>query len=171
MNTWVYQAGYPVVEVSWVEGKHLLRIEQHRFISSLAPHDFEFERRHNKSFDYIWIIPVTIVSPSNQTAGQVYWLQKQYTWVEIDQNSNKWLKVNYNQNGYYRVNYEEKMWKALIDVLRLAERNAGRNHQLGPADRASLIDDAFSLMRIGYVDVEIALDLTRYLGMYLNDES
>lgn len=52
-----------------------------------------------------------------------------------------WIKVNVNQSGFYRVMYEEQMWSKLIAELR-------RNHTVfNPADRASLIDDAFTLSR------------------------
>lgn len=47
-----------------------------------------------------------------------------------------------NQTGFYRVMYDEDMWLTLISLLK-------SNHQLfSPADRAGLIDDAFSLCRL-----------------------
>lgn len=53
----------------------------------------------------------------------------------------KWIKANVNQSGFYRVMYDESMWKSLISVLRT-------NHKiLNSADRANLIDDAFTLCR------------------------
>lgn len=53
----------------------------------------------------------------------------------------KWIKVNVNQSGFYRVMYEESMWNKIIADLR-------KNHTIfNSADRASLIDDAFTLSR------------------------
>lgn len=53
----------------------------------------------------------------------------------------KWIKVNVNQSGFYRVMYDETMWADIIDELKT-------NHtSFSAADRASLIDDAFTLCR------------------------
>lgn len=54
----------------------------------------------------------------------------------------EWIKVNVNQSGFYRVNYERVMWQALIRALR-------QNHTVfSAADRAGLLDDAFTLCRL-----------------------
>lgn len=54
----------------------------------------------------------------------------------------KWIKANVNQTGFYRVMYDEDMWFSLISLLK-------SNHELfSSADRAGLIDDAFSLCRL-----------------------
>ncbi len=51
----------------------------------------------------------------------------------------KWYKANLNGTGYYRVNYPVENWDALI--LQLQE-----DHEVfTAADRAQLINDAFSL--------------------------
>lgn len=53
----------------------------------------------------------------------------------------KWIKANVKQSGFYRVTYDDDMWSNIIDALR-------KNHSVfNPADRASLIDDAFTLCR------------------------
>lgn len=53
----------------------------------------------------------------------------------------KWIKANVNQSGFYRVMYDDAMWAAIINTLR-------KNHTVfNAADRASLIDDAFTLCR------------------------
>lgn len=59
---------------------------------------------------------------------------------EVDANT-EWLKANVNQSGFYRVTYDDEMWAALIKALKI-------NHTaFSPADRASLLDDAFTLCR------------------------
>jgi aminopeptidase N len=52
-----------------------------------------------------------------------------------------WFKANVNQAGFYRVNYDTETWRALVDALR------ANFSVFSPADRASLIDDAFTLCR------------------------
>lgn len=50
-----------------------------------------------------------------------------------------WFKANINGTGFYRVNYPEENWDALALALK-------KNHkQFSSADRAQLINDAFSL--------------------------
>lgn len=53
----------------------------------------------------------------------------------------KWIKFNVGQRGFYRVTYDEGGWDALIHVLQTEP------HTLSPADRASLLDDAFTLVK------------------------
>jgi glutamyl aminopeptidase len=50
-----------------------------------------------------------------------------------------WIKANVNASGYYRVNYEPAIWTSLIRVL------TTQPTAFSPADRAQLIDDAFTL--------------------------
>ena len=50
--------------------------------------------------------------------------------------------MNVNQSGFYRVTYSDDMWQSIISALQ-------HNHSVfNPADRASLIDDAFTLCRL-----------------------
>lgn len=52
-----------------------------------------------------------------------------------------WIKMNVNQSGFYRVTYNDDMWQSIISALQ-------HNHSVfSPADRAGLIDDAFTLCR------------------------
>lgn len=68
-----------------------------------------------------------------------------------------YIKCNINQTGFYRVNYPKEMWSSIIKTLM-------RNHtKFSPADRANLIDDAFSLCDAGEVNASIPLELSLYL--------
>lgn len=68
-----------------------------------------------------------------------------------------YIKCNVNQTGFYRVNYTEDMWTAIIHTL-------WNNHtKFSPADRANLIDDAFSLNEAGMLHAVIPLKLSLYL--------
>ncbi len=50
-----------------------------------------------------------------------------------------WFKANLNNTGFYRVNYPKHIWDGLTSQL-LAEHTI-----FSTADRAQLINDAFSL--------------------------
>ncbi|XP_063592167.1 endoplasmic reticulum aminopeptidase 1-like [Penaeus indicus] len=69
----------------------------------------------------------------------------------------KWIKFNVGQRGFYRVTYDEGGWDALIHVLQTEP------HTLSPADRASLLDDAFTLVKAGTINATVALNLSLYL--------
>ena len=61
------------------------------------------------------------------------------------------------QFGYYRVNYPAEGWSSLAALL------ARDPSALGPMDRASLLNDAFSLAESGHIGYTVPLDMTRYL--------
>lgn len=69
----------------------------------------------------------------------------------------EYIKCNVNQTGFYRVSYPDEMWSSIIQTL-LA------NHtKFSPADRANLIDDAFTLCAAGELNASIPLELSLYL--------
>lgn len=56
------------------------------------------------------------------------------------------------------MNYAEKNWKSLTNQLQ------GNGHRLiNPRNRAQMIDDALNLAFAGYLNYDIALNLTLYL--------
>lgn len=73
-------------------------------------------------------------------------------------NETKWIKFNKDQVGYYRVNYELSEWKLLSEAL------SNKLNDFSTADRAHLLNDAFSLAEATQLDYGVALNLTRYLA-------
>ena len=69
----------------------------------------------------------------------------------------EWVKFNVGQFGYYRVNYPQEDWTALAKLL-VREPSA-----LAPMDRASLLNDAFSLAESGHIGYNVPLSMTEYL--------
>lgn len=68
-----------------------------------------------------------------------------------------WIKINKNQVGFYRVNYEIDEWKKLSEAL-LKDLAS-----FSDADRAHLLNDAFSLAEAVQLEYNVPLDLTKYL--------
>lgn len=171
MNTWVFQQGYPVISVKWSNDSRHIIVEQQPFISSLGPSEFAEAFNQNISiFRQLWFVPLTIITPDNVSEAKVYWLKDNSMEIELDSRyryNNGWLKLNHNQSGFYRVNYHLDIWKQLIKMLNSVQHNLNQ-HYLSPSDRAGLIDDAFSLMRIGYLNVDITMNLSKYLGRKKN---
>lgn len=70
----------------------------------------------------------------------------------------KWIKFNKDQVGYYRINYELSEWKVLSDAL------SNKLNDFSTADRAHLLNDAFSLAEATQLEYGVALNLTKYLA-------
>lgn len=69
----------------------------------------------------------------------------------------KWIKFNRDQVGFYRVNYPVDDWKKLGEAL------VSDLEKFSVADRAHLLNDAFTLAQSTQLNYDIALDLTKYL--------
>lgn len=106
--------------------------------------------------DYRWIVPVDYVTNLvdfrdsfilNKTSSRpIYTLNigpniiVYFTAYEVEFPADVlWFKANLNNTGFYRVNYPKHIWEGLITQLL-------REHTIfSTADRAQLINDAFSL--------------------------
>ncbi len=69
-------------------------------------------------------------------------------------------KLNLGQSGFYLVNYDEAGWRAIGAAL--------ESGSLGPLDRYGLQEDAYSLLRAGYLSVDAYL---RLLTSFKNEEN
>lgn len=68
-----------------------------------------------------------------------------------------YIKCNVNQTGFYRVSYPDDMWSSIIRTLH------NNHNKFSPADRANLVDDAFTLCEAGELNASIPLQLSLYL--------
>nr|APA34011.1 seminal fluid protein [Nilaparvata lugens] len=153
MDTYTRQMGLPVVTITQ-EGNRLT-LSQTRF---LADKNATFDECES-TFKYKWEIPLTYVTSNNPSEVHRTWLHLHDNSTSIDlPEGTKWVKFNLRQKGYYRVNYTSEGWKALSDLLI-------NNHEvLSAADRASLLNDAFSLASAGYLNYNTALSLLKYIS-------
>ena len=68
-----------------------------------------------------------------------------------------WIKFNMGQKGFYRVNYPREDWSEFINIL-------DTNRELfSQADRAHLLNDAFSLAESGHLEYDIPMAMVAYL--------
>ncbi|NWU63672.1 AMPE aminopeptidase, partial [Pterocles burchelli] len=146
MDTWTRQMGYPVLEMG---GNSVLT--QKRFLldpsadASQPPSDF----------GYKWNIPVKW-RVGNSTNYALYNISDS-TGITISSSPNNFAKINPDQIGFYRVNYDSQNWARLSTLL------ANYHKDFSAADRAGILDDAFSLARPGLVNYSVPLELTKYL--------
>ncbi|NXR20827.1 AMPN Aminopeptidase, partial [Cinclus mexicanus] len=147
MDRWTLQMGFPVVTVNTLNGT----VSQKHFLL-----DPTSSVDRPSDFNYIWIVPITWMTGSNQGSGN-YWLTKVSETNNDFRLSSSWLLLNINVTGYFRVNYNQENWDQLLNQL-------GTDQTVIPViNRAQIIDDAFNLARAKYVDVTLALNTTLFL--------
>lgn len=145
METWTRQKGFPLVRLSVIEDGQL-HATQRRF--QLLPADLVTDVAR-------WHVPLTFVTDDGRQ--RLLWMNRTDLDVPLGGPAPIWIKANVNQTGFYRVNYDASNWAALRVQLH-------RDHRaLSAADRASLLDDAFTLARSGELNLSVALDLAGYL--------
>ncbi|XP_067616976.1 aminopeptidase N [Eurosta solidaginis] len=160
MDTWTLQTGYPVLTVLRNPNTHAIRMEQERFVytNQSNVNDTAGERTS------LWWIPITYTT-SNElnfvNTRPITWVPRSKVYEIEDRNlsTSNWFIFNIQQTGYYRVNYEEDNWKAITAYLMQPQQIKN----IGPANRAQLIDDVMNLARGAYLSYEMALNMTRYL--------
>ncbi|XP_071451977.1 endoplasmic reticulum aminopeptidase 1-like [Hetaerina americana] len=137
-------------------------------------------------FGYKWYIPLTFHTDLDPGAPNLVWMNMTGVSIKVpvpgmpeeeeeegeppqegttanpqkpvDKHEVKWLKGNVDQQGFYRVMYEpQELWDALVTAI-LKDHAA-----FAPADRASVLDDAFTLCRAGLVSATLPLRLSLYL--------
>ncbi|XP_042237280.1 endoplasmic reticulum aminopeptidase 1-like isoform X3 [Homarus americanus] len=162
MDTWTLQAGFPLISVSLQDGH--VTASQARFLVC-EENVTDPNEPLNTTLGYRWHVPLTYITSGNPHNQTMHWMN--LTDVDFDvARDTKWIKVNVGQRGFYRVSYDMAGWEALNNVLQT------NIDTLSPADRASLIDDVFTLVNpfcttiqnwAGTVSATVALDLSLYL--------
>ncbi|XP_066600502.1 aminopeptidase A isoform X2 [Prorops nasuta] len=152
MDTWTRQKGFPVLTVRKGQGNKYI-LTQKRFLSDP---DAEYDPAESE-YRYKWTIPITYIT-NNSGIATLFWFDKDADdlIIELDEPA-EWIKFNKDQVGYYRVNYENSEWEVLSNTLRWYHQ------RLSVADRANLLEDAFSLASAGLLDYSTAMDMTAYL--------
>ncbi|KAF1514260.1 Glutamyl aminopeptidase, partial [Eudyptula albosignata] len=146
MDTWTRQMGYPVLEM----GSNSV-FTQKRFLL-----DPNANASHPPSdLGYKWSIPVKwrLGNSTNYT----FYNTSDSAGIIIASPPNTFANINPDHIGFYRVNYDSQNWARLSTLL------VSNHTDFSPADRAGILDDAFSLARPGLVNYSVALELTKYL--------
>ncbi|CAH7017408.1 aminopeptidase Q [Phodopus roborovskii] len=149
MDSWTYQGGFPVVTLNVSTG--IMRQEP-----------FYLEKAENQilvSHNNTWIVPIFWMK--NGTTQPLVWLDKSnmvFPEMQLSDTDGDWVILNLNVTGYYRVNYDELGWKKLSQQLEKDPKAIPVIHRL------QLVSDAFALSKNNYIEIETALDLTKYLA-------
>ncbi|XKL69322.1 hypothetical protein PGB90_007091 [Kerria lacca] len=158
MDTWTRQMGFPLVSIRKenVTASTYLATQTRFLLTSDVP-NITTIRQPSSPFKYKWYIPLSYYTDqTNFKNVETVWMNMTNITFEVDPKV-AWIKANVNQSGYFRVNYSQELWDNLVVQLK-------KDHSVfSPADRANLLDDAFTLSRAGVVNVTLPLRLSMYL--------
>ncbi|XP_076056130.1 endoplasmic reticulum aminopeptidase 1-like [Oratosquilla oratoria] len=153
MDTWTLQAGFPLISINFTDG-HVVA-SQARFLVC-EENMTDPNEPINSTLGYRWHIPLTYITSADRENQTMVWMNLTDVEFEVGQDV-EWIKFNVGQRGFYRVSYDAQGWQTLTNVL------LNNFEELSSADRASLIDDVFTLVKAGRINASVALDLTLYL--------
>ncbi|XP_006158456.1 aminopeptidase Q [Tupaia chinensis] len=149
MDSWTHKNGFPVITLNVSTGI----MKQEPFYPRKVKNQTLLTRNDT------WIVPILWIK--NGTTQSLVWLDKSskvFPEMQVSEADHDWVILNLNMTGYYRVNYDKLGWKKLSQQLEKDPKAIPVIHRL------QLIDDAFSLSKHNYTEIETALDLTKYLA-------
>jgi puromycin-sensitive aminopeptidase len=143
MNSWIFQGGFPEVEISQSpEGDGLL-VEQRRF--GYLPQAVGGE----------WHVPLVVRHSDGETEQTITAIVGATPEEIRTDGPIEWAIANAGGNGFYRVRYTPELMDKLVDRL----------DRLDPLERYTLLDDTWAHLKAGRVDSGTYLDLaSRYRG-------
>uniref|UniRef100_A0A8C3F6C7 Aminopeptidase n=1 Tax=Chrysemys picta bellii TaxID=8478 RepID=A0A8C3F6C7_CHRPI len=147
MDSWTCQNGFPVLTFNLSTGI----ISQEQF--------YNRRTQNNTTYNNTWIVPISWIR--NGSAQPLVWLDKSskmFPEMQISDSEHDWILLNMNMAGYYRVNYDPLHLKRLAQLLEKDPK------AIPVVNRLHLIDDAFTLAQAGYIEIEAAFELTKYLA-------
>ena len=141
MDSWIFQGGYPVVEVELV-GPRTLRLRQERF------------RFDGVVDDTRWVVPVLLTSArgDEQSTSRVLLSEREQD-VELPFDA-EWVHIDSGGSGFYRSRY--------VGALRRAV--AGHVAELSPLERYNLVDHEFAFTLAGGRTAAEFCDFARSFG-------
>ncbi|CAK9830592.1 Glutamyl aminopeptidase [Anthophora retusa] len=153
MDTWTQQMGFPLITITR-DGNTITAVQK-RFL--ISPKENGTELVQSKSpFNYKWYVPLSYYTDKEPRKLHNVWMNLTDVTFEISSDV-KYIKCNVNQSGFYRVTYPDEMWASIIATL------LNDHTKFSPADRANLIDDAFTLCEAGELNATVPLELSLYL--------
>jgi puromycin-sensitive aminopeptidase len=141
MDSWILQAGYPLISVS--PGRDgSLALEQERFFY-LSPGEADRTR---------WAVPLVLRrGRGGDTSEQRILLEQDSGGVELSPRPD-WVLANAGSHGFYRVRYLGGLLESLSSRLMT---------ELAPVERYSLADDAWASLLAGSMTANAYLSLAR----------
>ena len=148
MDAWIYQRGYPLVNVKQCDGCVKTILTQQRF----------FYKSPDEADETVWPIPMGIKyadSDGNPRSMKMLMTEDDVEIAELA--SARWVNVNGGSNGFYRVNYSPELMTSLRDAM----------GDMEAIERYSLADDQWAAMAAGSSS---AIDYVRLAESYSDED-
>lgn len=136
MNTWVYQRGFPQVDVRLVESGVELSQRRHMVIP-------------DETDATVWKVPVQLRGSANGERFEMKFLLEDDEATVLVDGDIEWVVANAGGYGFYRTNYSEDVFRSLLDHV----------DDLGDNERYALVSDTLGFVRSGQIPVTHFLDL------------
>ncbi len=148
MDAWIYQRGYPLVNVKQCDGCNKTILKQNRF----------FYKAPDEADKTIWPIPIGIkFADADGNADSMKMLMTEDD-VEVGELAGvRWVNANAGSNGFYRVNYSSDLMTAMRDVM----------GEMDAIERYSIADDQWAAMAAGNSS---AIDYLKLAEGYSNED-
>ncbi len=147
MDGWTRRTGLPVVTAARAAGG--LRLRQERFFLDRDP-------GRPAADPALWEIPIAAADAAGRrTAARLVARE-----AVVEAPPADWIKLNAGQTGFFLVQYDEEGWRSLAGAVQAMA--------LPALDRHGLQEDAYSLMRAGYLPVP---EYLRLAGAYAREEN
>lgn len=136
MDTWVFQPGFPQVDVKAVPGG--VQLSQRRYL--VTPDETDTT---------IWKVPIQLRGSVNgESYSEKFLLEEDEAIVEVEGDID-WIVANAGGFGFYRTRYSEDLFGALLTNVDSLDDN----------ERHALVSDTLGFVRNGQIPVTDFLDL------------
>jgi puromycin-sensitive aminopeptidase len=142
MDSWIFQAGYPLVSLELADGEQL-SVSQQRFLY--------LDDRDTGSNGAHWQVPVIVRTGTEAQAGDLrLLLSGERAQLHLPQGAG-WVVGNAGGDGFYRVRYAGDLFARLLPRVQ---------SDLTAIERFNLVSDTWSATLAGYTSLTDFLDLT-----------
>ncbi|KAJ8959940.1 hypothetical protein NQ314_006143 [Rhamnusium bicolor] len=152
LQKWILSPGYPLIKVTLKNSTDVEVVE-------ITHKRFVYPMDNMPSYDNDdWDIPLSRTTQSEKNFNKtidVFYTPEGLTFTNED---GGWIMLNMQGGSFYRVNYDETLWRRIIRSLKGEERK-----DIHVLNRAQLVDDIFSIARIGDVNYSLAFELAEFL--------
>ena len=134
MDSWIFQGGFPVVDVDLVQEGSVLRFTQERFgyAGDIGEGDASADDELAASR---WIVPLIFSQSSNGVvAFEKVLLEGDSVDIDLFERAD-WILANTEGTGFYRAQYAPDLREALV---------AHASSELSPIERYGVVDDAWA---------------------------
>ena len=142
MDSWIFQPGFPIVEVALGADGRSLVVRQRRFF---------YLPEGAAGQDQLWHVPVMVRAKTEKgVATQRMLLDGRETTLDLGGRA-QWVLLNEGGHGFYRVHYAP-------DLLAALGRNRG---ELKPVERYALVSDSWAATVAGMMPLKEVLAMLR----------